>query len=72
LLEMLIAVVEWNFTAMMEISAQEPQEMLFGATLIYVGSTSAQVGFLLFALEHTNRRQWLTRRNQACLLPSAP
>ncbi len=64
---MMVAVTEWALMAALEAAAVELPTKILLSKLEYVGSTSATVFLLVFALEYTRHDEWLTPRNIALL-----
>lgn len=59
---MLAAMIEWTLCDALEQSVVEFSGHLFWSQMSYFGSTTLSVFLLLFALEYTGRKSWLTRR----------
>lgn len=62
---------EWSIGYIMELASVDLSAKIFWAKMEYVGIVGVPMAWLAFALDYTNRRGWLTRRNMtlAALIP---
>ena len=65
---MLFAAAEWNGALIFEASVRELKPQIFFSQLTYIGASTVGVFFLLFALEFTEKRQWVRPGIVAALL----
>jgi signal transduction histidine kinase len=65
---MLFAAAEWNGALIFETSVRELKPQIFFSQLTYIGASTVGVFFLLFALEFTEKRQWVRPGTVAALL----
>ncbi len=65
---LMLAVAEWSLGAALELGAMGIPAKIFWSKIEYLGTTTAPVFFLTFALEYNRLERWLTRRNVALLL----
>ena len=64
---MMLAIIEWNLSGLMEISATNAASDILWAQIAYLGSWTAQPLFLIFVLDYTRLSKWVTHRNVALL-----
>ncbi len=60
---MMLAIAEWSFGNALEMAAVNLSTKIFWAKVEYIGITTVPVLWLCFALQFTNRKRWLLRRN---------
>jgi diguanylate cyclase (GGDEF)-like protein/PAS domain S-box-containing protein len=58
----MLLVVVWLLTNMLEITSVELQDKIFWENMQYLGFVAAPVAYLALALQYSGRSQWLTRR----------
>ena len=64
---MMLAVSEWNLADFMETSDLQLADKIIWSKIAYLGVHMAPGLFLLFAIDYTGRRHWLTKRNVSLL-----
>lgn len=64
---MMLAILEWNFSGLMQVSTKNMGEMILWSKIGYLGGMAGQMLFFIFVLEYTHQQKWLTRRNIALL-----
>lgn len=60
---LMLAVTGWSLGYAVELGGQNLATLLFGNRLAYTGVTAVPFFWLWFALQYTERQQWLNRRN---------
>ena len=60
---LMLAAAIWTFTAAFEALAVSPQVKIFWSKIQYLGTQSAPLLFLAFALQYSQMDHWLKRRN---------
>jgi len=63
----MLAVAEWSLGYALELGSGDLPTKVFWAKVEYLGIVTVPVMWLLFSLQYTGRKKWLTRRNLALL-----
>jgi hypothetical protein len=69
---MLVAVFLWNLAGMMEVSAVGLGDKIIWSKIMYLGAHTTPPLFLIFALDYTHRRKWLTAQHRLPIQPANP
>jgi PAS domain S-box-containing protein len=64
---LMLAVTAWSLGYALEMASADLPAKILWAKVQYLGIVAAPVLWLVFVLEHADRRKWLTRRNMALL-----
>ena len=64
---LLLAITEWTFTALLEVSAVEPTAKILWSKIEYLGIATVPTLFLMFVLTYSYLEKFLTRRNMILL-----
>jgi len=70
-LVLMFALAWWSLAVVMEYLSLALAAKIFWMKMSYFGITAMPVAWLVFALQYTDRKKWLTRRNMVilCILP---
>ena len=64
----MLAIAQWSFAGALEMAAISIPAKVFWSQVAYLGNTTSPVLLLIFALEYTHQRNWLTPRKIAAYL----
>jgi PAS domain S-box-containing protein len=59
---LMLVLTEWSFFYALELACPRLECKIYWAKVQYFGITTLPVAWLLFALQYTNRQEWLTKR----------
>lgn len=65
---LMVAVAQWGLFSAVEIAAQTIPEKIFWSKIAYIGTLTSPVFFLLFALDYTGKRKWLSFQSTSLFL----